>query len=79
MEGVEVGGFSDSDGPFRSKCASKRVEVPNLAQASKSELLVAVKGREGPTIPSIYVQRLLVSPKYNAATSLEKFGSQYYY
>ena len=45
----------------RSKCASKRrVKVPNLTQAAKSELLVAVKGRERSTIPSIYAQRLLM-------------------
>ena len=43
----------------RSKHASKRVKVPNLTQAAKSELLVAVKGRERFTIPSIYAQRLL--------------------
>ena len=51
----------------RSKRASKRVEVPNLAQAAKSELLVAVKGRERSTIPSIYAQRLFMGPKYNSA------------
>ena len=37
-----------------SKCALKRVNVPNLAQAAKSELLVTVKERTKPTIPSIY-------------------------
>ena len=42
--------------------------MPNLAQAAKSELLVAVKWRERPSIPSIYVQRLLMGPKYNVAT-----------
>ena len=57
----------------RSKRASKRVEVPNLAQAAKSELLVAVKGRKGP--PFLYAQRLFMSPKYNDATSLEELGS----
>src|SRR6056300_544958 len=31
---------------WRSKRLSKRVKVPNLAQAAKSELLVALKGRE---------------------------------
>ena len=30
----------------RSERLSKRVEVPNLAQAAKLELLVAMKGRE---------------------------------
>ena len=43
---------------WRSKHLSKRVEVPNLAQAAKSELLVAVKWRGRPSIPSIYAQRL---------------------
>ena len=46
----------------RSKHASKRVKVPNLAQAATSELLVAVKWRERPSIPSIYAQRLLMGP-----------------
>ena len=45
---------------WRSKRLSKRVEVPNLAQAAKSELLVAVKWREQPSIPPIYAQRLLM-------------------
>ena len=31
---------------YRSKCSLKRVKVPNLAQAPKLELLVAMKGRE---------------------------------
>ena len=39
-----------------------------------SELLVAVKGRERPSIPSIYVQRLLMGPKYNVATYVEELG-----
>ena len=39
-----------------SKCDLKRVEVPNLVQAAKLKLvlLIAVKGREMPIIPSIY-------------------------
>ena len=53
----------------RSKRAPKRVKVPNLTQAAKSELLVAVKGRERPSIPSIYAQRLLMGLKYNVATA----------
>src|SRR5210317_1023694 len=57
---------------WRSKRLSKRVEVPNLAQAAKSELLVAVKWRERPSIPSIYAQRLLMGPKYNVATCVEE-------
>ena len=53
----------------RSKCAStsNRVEVPNLAKAAKSELLVAVEERERHTIPSIYAQRLFMGPKYKQA------------
>ena len=47
----------------RSKRALKRGKVPNLTQAAKSELLVAVKGRERSTIPSIYAQRLPMDPK----------------
>ena len=31
---------------WRSKHFSKRAKVPNLAQAAKLELLVAMKGRE---------------------------------
>src|SRR5210317_2189235 len=60
---------------WRSKRLSKRVEVPNLAQAAKSELLVAVKWRERPSIPSIYAQRLLMGPKYKVATCVEELGS----
>ena len=61
----------------RSKCGStlNRVEVPSLAKAAKSELLVVVKERKRHTIPSIYAQRLFMGPKYKAATSLEKLGS----
>ena len=44
----------------RSKRALKRAKVPNLTQPAKSELMVAVKGRERSTIPSIYAQRLLM-------------------
>ena len=60
---------------WRSKRLSKRVEVPNLALAVKSELLVAVKGRERTSIPSIYAQRLPMGPKYNVATCIEELGS----
>ena len=61
---------------WRSKRLSKRVKVPaNLAQAAKSELLVAVKGRERPSIPSIHAQRLLMGPKYNVATCVEELNS----
>ena len=35
----------------------KRVQVPNLAQVVKSELLVAVMGRERPTIPALHDER----------------------
>ena len=39
---------------WRSKHLTKRVKVPNLAQAAKLELLVAVKWRERPSsIPSM--------------------------
>src|SRR5210317_565737 len=60
---------------WRSKRLSKRVKVPNLAQAAKSELLVAMKGRERPSIPSMYAQRLPMGPKYNVATCVEELGS----
>src|SRR6056300_16808 len=60
---------------WRSKRLSKRVKVPNLAQAAKSELLVAVKRRERPSIPSIYAQRLLMGPTYHVATCVEELGS----
>ena len=46
---------------WRSKRLSKRAEVPNLARAAKSELLVAVKWRERPSIPSLHAQRLPMS------------------
>ena len=59
---------------WRSKRPSKRVEVPNLALAAKSELLVAVKGREMPSIPSMYAQGLPMGPKYNVATCIEELG-----
>ena len=49
--------------------------MPNLAQAAKSELLVAMKGREWHTIPSIYAQRLPMGFKYNVATCVEELGS----
>src|SRR5210317_848932 len=62
---------------WRSKRHSKRAEVPTWprAQAATSELLVAVKWRERPSIPSIYAQRLLMGPKYNVATCVEELGS----
>ena len=66
---VEELGISKSY--WRSKRLSKRVEVPNLAQAAKSELLVAVKWRERPSIPSIYAQRLPMCPNYNVATCVD--------
>ena len=59
---------------WRSKRHSKRVKVPNLAQANKSELLVAVKRSERPSIPSIYAQRLLMGPTYHVATYVEELG-----
>ena len=59
----------------RSKRASKRVKVPNLALAAKLELLVAVMGRERTSIPSIYAQRLPMGPKHNVATCIEELGS----
>ena len=49
--------------------------MPNLARAAKLELLVAVKWRERPSIPSIYAQRLPMGPKYNVATCVEELGS----
>src|SRR5210317_1152997 len=70
---VEELGYTKSF--WRSKHLLKRVEVPNLAQADESELLVAVKWRERPSIPSIYAQRLLMGPKYNnVATCVEEWG-----
>src|SRR5210317_2165019 len=53
----------------------ERVEMPNQAQAAKSELLVAVKWRERPSIPPIYAQRLLMGPKHKVATCVEELGS----
>jgi len=44
----------------KHKCLSKRAEEPNLAQAANLVLPVTVKGRERPSIPSMYVQRLLM-------------------
>ena len=50
--------------------------MPNLCSlAAKSELLVAVKVRDRPSIPSIYAQGLLMGPKYNVATCVEELGS----
>ena len=66
---------------WRSKRLSKRVEVkpgPGSqigATNTKSELLVAAKWRERPSIPSIYAQRLPMDPKYNVATCVEELGS----
>ena len=59
---------------WRSKHLSKRVEVPNLAQAqaAKSELLVAMKWRERQSTPPIYFHRLPMGPKYNVATCVEE-------
>ena len=54
---------------WRSKRLSKRVEVPNLAQPAKLELLVAVKWRERPSIPSIHAQRLLMGHENIDATA----------
>ena len=48
--------------------------MPNLALVAKSELLVAVKGRDRPTIPSIYAQRLFMDHKNNVATCVEELG-----
>ena len=60
---------------WRSKRLLKRIKVPNLAQAAKSELLVAVKWRERPSIPSLRAQRLHMDPKYNVATCVEELRS----
>ena len=59
---------------WRSKQLTKRVIVPNLAQAAKSEPFAPVKRRKGTSIPSIYVQRLPMGPKYNVETSREELG-----
>ena len=42
--------------------------MPNLALVAISELLVVVKGRDRPTIPSIYAQMLLMSHENIDAT-----------
>ena len=47
----------------RIKDLSKRIKVPNLAQAAKSEQLVAVKNKE------------LAHKSFNAATSLRELRS----
>ena len=52
---------------FRSKHASKSQSAKPGPQATKSELSVAVKGKERPTIPSIYAQSVCMGLKYNAA------------
>ena len=57
----------------RSERASKRTRIPNLVTA-KSELSVAVNGRERSTIPSIYAQRLFMDHKNNVATGVEELG-----
>ena len=36
--------------------------------------MVAVKGRERPTILSVYAQMLLIGLKYNVTTNLEEWG-----
>src|SRR5210317_1000694 len=43
-------------------------------RAAKLDLLVAVKGRERSTIPSIYAQRLFMDHKNNVATGVEELG-----
>ena len=59
----------------RNERASKRrTRTPNLVTA-KSELLVAVKGRERSTIPSMYAQRLFMGHQNNVATFVEELGS----
>ena len=60
---------------WRSKHPSERSKVPNLAQAAKLELLVAMKWRERPSTPPIYFHRLPLGPKYNVATCVEELGS----
>ena len=47
-------------------------KVPNLAQAAKLELFAPFERRRMPSIPSIYVQRVLMGPKYNVTTSREE-------
>ena len=55
---------------MRSKCALKRVKVPNVAQAaSRIFMMATVKERERLTTPSIYAQRLFIDSKYNVASS----------
>ena len=49
----------------------KRGSKCKLAQTAKLVLLVAVKGRRRPTIPSIYAQRHFMNHKYNAAIGIE--------
>ena len=54
----------------RSKRASRRVtQSAKSGPAAKSELLVAVRGRERSTIPSIYAQRLLMGHENIVATA----------
>ena len=54
----------------RSKRTSKWVKVPAKSDpAAKSELLVAVMGRERSSIPSIYAQRLLMGHENIDATA----------
>ena len=56
-------------------CILSDFSIIILRQAAKTELLVAVKGREMPTIPSIYAQMLfMVGPKCNDAISSEELG-----
>src|SRR5210317_23264 len=60
---------------LKQQTSFEDAEVPNPAQAAKSELSVAVKWGEGASIPSIDVQRLPMGPKYNVATCVEELGS----
>ena len=59
---------------WRSKRHSKRARVPNPAQAAKLEPFAPHKRRQGTSIPSIYVQRLPMGPKYNVATGREELN-----
>ena len=53
----------------RSKRASRVPKCQIWGPAAKSELLVAAKGRERSTIPSIYAQRLLMGHENIDATA----------
>ena len=68
--------FSSTKTYRRSKHPQKMAKVPNLAQqAVKLELFAPAKRRGRPSIPSIHAQRLLMGPKYNAATGREELSS----